>query len=140
MDKKEIVDDSTLLGKTSLPNNRNNVASSITLDLDKLNNWGSQNLVSFNANKTQCCLITKSKNKNLPDILYGSNILKMSVHVGLSLCLGMNIFPLWRNLQQGKSASYSGPSDFSLFAPSHPLQGPNPHLSRIRLSSVERSL
>ena len=31
----------------------------------------------FNANKTQCCLISKSKNKNLPDILFGSNTLKM---------------------------------------------------------------
>ena len=70
-------DDSTLHGKPSLPNNRNNVASSITLDLDKLNKWGSQNLVSFNANKTQCCLISKSKNKNLPDILFGSNTPKM---------------------------------------------------------------
>ena len=48
--------DSTLHGKPSLPNNRNNVVSSITLDLDKLNKWGSQNLVSFNSNKTQCCL------------------------------------------------------------------------------------
>ena len=30
-------DDSTLHDKPSLPNNRNNVASSITLDLDKIN-------------------------------------------------------------------------------------------------------
>ena len=45
-------DDSTLHGKPSLPNNRNNVASSITLDLDQPNKWGSQNAVSYNANKT----------------------------------------------------------------------------------------
>ena len=61
-------DDSTLHGKPSLPNNRNNVASSITLDLDKLKKWDSQNLVSFNANKTQCCLISRSENKNFPVI------------------------------------------------------------------------
>ena len=31
----------------------------------------------------QCCLISKSKNKNLPDILFGSNTLKMcDTHVG----------------------------------------------------------
>ena len=70
--------DSTLHDKPSLPNNRNNVTSSITLDLDKLNKWGSQNLVSFNANKTQCCLISRSKNKNLPGILFGSNTQKIS--------------------------------------------------------------
>ena len=70
-------DDSTLHSKPSLPNNRNNVASSITLDLDKLYKWGSQNLVSFNTNKTQCCLISRSENKNFPDILFGSNTLKM---------------------------------------------------------------
>ena len=70
-------DDSTLHDKPSLPNNRNNVASSITLDLDKLNKWGSQNLVSFNANKTQCCLISRSENTNLPDILFGSTTQKM---------------------------------------------------------------
>ena len=69
--------DSTLHGKPSLPNNRNNVASLITLDLDKLNKWGSQNLVCFNANKTQCCLISRSENKNFPEILFGSNTLKM---------------------------------------------------------------
>ena len=36
-------------------------------------------------------------------------------------CLGMNTFPLWQNLQQGRLASYSGPSDFSrpyTFSPS----------------------
>ena len=54
-----------------------NVASSITLDLDKLNKWGSQNLVSFNANKTHCCLINRRENKNFPDILFVSNTLKM---------------------------------------------------------------
>ena len=27
--------------------------------------------------KTQCCLISKRKNKNLPDILFGSNTLTM---------------------------------------------------------------
>ena len=30
----------------------------------QLNKWGSQNLVSFNPNKTQCCLISRKKNKN----------------------------------------------------------------------------
>ena len=64
-------------GKPSLPYNRNNIVSSITLDLDKLNKWDSQNLVSFNANKALCCLISRSENKNLPDILFGSNALKM---------------------------------------------------------------
>ena len=68
---------STLHGNPSLPSNRNNVASSITLDLDKLNKWGSQNLVSFNANKTQCYLISRNENKNFPNILFGPNTLKM---------------------------------------------------------------
>ena len=36
-------------------------------------------------------------------------------------CLGMNTFPQWRNLQRGRLASYSGPSDISrpcIFSPS----------------------
>ena len=37
----------------------------------------------------------------------------------------MNIFPLWRNLQQGRLTFYSGPSHFHALALSHPLQGPN---------------
>ena len=65
-------DDSTLHGTPSLPKNRNNVASSITLDINTLEKWGSENLVSFNINNTQCCL-----NKNVPDILFGSKTLKM---------------------------------------------------------------
>ena len=41
-------DDSTLHGKPSLPNNRNNVASSITLDLDKLLRCVQKFVRSFN--------------------------------------------------------------------------------------------
>ena len=70
-------DDNTLHDTLSLLNNRNNFASSITLGLKKLNKRGSQNLVSFNANKTQCCLISMRENKNFADILFGSNTLKM---------------------------------------------------------------
>ena len=141
-------DDSTLHGNPSLPSNRNNVASSITLDLDKLNKWGSQNLINFNANKTQCCLISKRKNKNLPDILFGSNTLTMcdslSVHVG-RLC---RIWSVWNEhiSSVAKSAAkkigflFRSVQIFHALASSHSLQGPNPPLSRIRLSFVERSL
>ena len=38
---------------------------------------GSQNLVSFNANKTHCGLISRRENKNFPDILFGTNTLKI---------------------------------------------------------------
>ena len=31
----------------------------INLDLSRLKNWGSHNLMSFNAGKTQCCLISR---------------------------------------------------------------------------------
>ena len=52
-----------------------NVASSITLDLNILEKWGSQNLITFNTSKTQCCLISRRENKNFPDFLFGSNTL-----------------------------------------------------------------
>ena len=133
-------DNSTLHGKPSLPNNRNNVASSITFDLDKLNKWGSQNLVSFNANKTQCCLISRRENKNLPDILFGSNTLKMCDSLSM---LGVSVASdqSWNEhiASVAKSAArkigfFSRPCIFS------PSTRPNPPLSRIRLSSIERSL
>ena len=137
-------DDSTLHGKPSLPNNRNNVASSITLDLDKLKKWGSQNLVSFNANKTQCCLISKSKNKNLPDTLFGSNTLKMCDNLSM---LGVSVASdlSWNEPISSVTKSAARKIGFlfrskRFFTPFSLSQGPNPPLSRIRLSSVERSL
>ena len=51
---------------------------------------GSQNLVNFNANKTQCCLISRSENKNIPDILFGSNTLKMCDSLSM---LGVSVAP-----------------------------------------------
>ena len=79
--------DSTLQGAPSLANIRNNITSSITLDLETLETWDSQNLFSFNVNKTQCCIISSLENKIFSNILFGSNTLKMGdslsdVHIG----------------------------------------------------------
>ena len=43
--------------------NRVDIPSSINLDLCRLKNWGSQNLVNLNAVKTQCCLLTRRANR-----------------------------------------------------------------------------
>ena len=69
-------DDNTLHNPQSLLNNRANIASSINLDLSRLKNWGSQNLVSFNAGKTQCCLISRRVDRDLPDISIDSSSLE----------------------------------------------------------------
>ena len=78
-----------------------------------------QNLVSFNANKTQCGLISRSENKNLPDILCGSNTPKMcdslsmlDVSVASDLSWNEHISSVAKSAAS-KMASYSGPSDFS---------------------------
>ena len=99
-----------------------------------------QNVVSFNANKTQCCLISRRENKNLPDILFGSNTLKMCDSLSM---LGVSVASdqSWNEhiASVAKSAArkigfFSRPCIFS------PSTRPNPPLSRIRLSSIERSL
>ena len=60
------------------------------MDLCRLKDWGSKNLVNFNAVKTQCCLISRRVDRNLP---FDSNSLgfsdKMSllgVTLGSDLC------------------------------------------------------
>ena len=48
----------------------------INLDLSRLKNWGSHNLVSFNAGKTQCCLISRREVRNLLEISFDSSSLE----------------------------------------------------------------
>ena len=56
-----------------------NVASSITLDLNILEKWGSKNLICLNTNKTQCCLISKCEIKNTLKMCDGLSILGVSI-------------------------------------------------------------
>ena len=56
-----------------LLNKCKNIASSVNLDFSRLKNWGSHNLISFNAGKTQCCLISRHVDRNLPDISVDSS-------------------------------------------------------------------
>ena len=53
-------DDSTLHNTPTSHKDRVDIAFSINLDLCRLTDWGFQNLVNFNAVKTQCCLISRS--------------------------------------------------------------------------------
>ena len=70
---------------------RVDIASSINLDLYRLKDWGFQNLVNFNAVKTQCCLISRRVDRNLPDI-FDSNSLKFSDKISmLDLTLGSDL-------------------------------------------------
>ena len=69
-------DDLTLHNAQSLLNNRANIASSIYLDLSRLKNFGCHILVNFIAGKTQCCLICRRVDRNLPDISFDSNALE----------------------------------------------------------------
>ena len=53
-------------------------ATSTNLDYGILN-WGSQNLVNFNAGKTQCCLgLSRHVDRNLTDISFDSNSLEFN--------------------------------------------------------------
>ena len=59
------------------------INSSINLDLCRLKDWGSQNLVNFNAVKTQCCLISWRVDRNLPDISFDSNSLEFKDKISM---------------------------------------------------------
>ena len=105
------------------------------------------NLVSFNANKTQCCLISKSKNKNLPDILFGSNTITMCDSLSM---LGVSVASdlSWNEHISSMAKSAGRKIGFlfrskRFFTPLHLLilyKAQIRRLSRIRLSSVDRSL
>ena len=70
---------------------RVDIASSINLDLWRLQDWGSLNLVNFNAVKTQCCLISRRVDRNIPDI-FDSNSLEFSDKISmLGVTLGSDL-------------------------------------------------
>ena len=72
----QIMSGHTLSNAQPLLNNRGNIASSINLDLSRLKNWGSHNLLNFNAGKTQCRLISRRVDRNIPDISFESGSLE----------------------------------------------------------------
>ena len=85
-------DDSTLHNAPASHKNRADIASLINLDLCKLKNWGSQNLVNFNAGKTQCCLISRRVDRNLPNISFDSNSLEFRDKISmLGVTLGSDL-------------------------------------------------
>ena len=62
------------------------------MDLCRLKDWGSKNLVNFNVVKTQCCLISRRVNKNLPDISFYSNSLEFNDKISmLGVTLGSDL-------------------------------------------------
>ena len=63
--------------------NRADITYSINLHLCRLKNWGSQNLLNFNAEKTQCCLICRCVDRNLPDISFDSSSLEFSYKISM---------------------------------------------------------
>ena len=77
-------------GRT-LHKDRVDIASSINLDLCRLKDWGSQNLVNFNAVKTHR-LISRRAYRNLPDISFDSNSLEFSDKISmLGVTLGSDL-------------------------------------------------
>ena len=84
--------DSTLHNAPASHKDRVGIASSINLDLCRLKDWGSQNLVNFNAVKTQCCLISRRVDRNLPDISFDSNSLEFRDKISmLGVTLGSHL-------------------------------------------------
>ncbi|CAG9812413.1 unnamed protein product [Phaedon cochleariae] len=53
------VDDSTLHTARQIRNERGRNVDNINMDLATILKWGSNNLVDFNANKTQACLFSR---------------------------------------------------------------------------------
>ena len=102
-------DDSTLHNAPGSHMDRVDIASSINLDLCRLRDWGSQNLVKFNAVKTHCCLISKRVDRNLLAISFDSNSLKFSDKISmLGVTLGSDLS--WNDhitkLQRASLVSY----------------------------------
>ena len=87
-------DDSTLHNAPASHKNRADFASSINLDLWRIKNWGSQNLVNSNAVKTQRCLISRRADRNLPDISFDSNSLEFKDNISM---LGVTLGQGWAN-------------------------------------------
>ena len=86
------IDDSTLHNAPASHKTRADIASSMNLDLCRLTHWGSQNLVNFNAVKTQFCLISRRVDRNLPDISFDSNSLEFSDKISmLGVTLGSDL-------------------------------------------------
>ena len=72
------------------PLHRIRIVWSINLDLCRLKDWDSQNLI--NAVKTQCCLISRRVDRNLPDISFDSNSLEFSDKISmLGVTLGSDL-------------------------------------------------
>ena len=85
-------DDSTLHNLPASHKDRADIASSINLDLCRLKDGGSQNIVNFNAVKTQCCLISRRVDRNLPNISFDSNSLEISDKISmLGVTLGSDL-------------------------------------------------
>ena len=76
-------DDSTLHNAPASHKNRADIAPSINLDLCRLKNGGSQNLVDFNTVKTQCCLISRRVERILWDISFDSNSVELSDKISM---------------------------------------------------------
>ena len=92
-------DDSTLHNAPASNKDRIDIASSINLVICRLKNWGSQNLVNFNAVKTQCCLISRRIDRNLADITSDSNSLEFSDKISmLGITLGSDLS--WMTISQ----------------------------------------
>ena len=58
-------------------------ASSINLDLSRIKKWWSPNLANFNADKIECCLISKRVDKDLPDDSFDSNSLQFRDNISM---------------------------------------------------------
>ena len=71
-------EDSTLHNAPASNKDLAGIATSINLDLCRLKNWGSQNLVNFNGVKFQCCLISRRVDRNHSGISFDPNSLEFS--------------------------------------------------------------
>lgn len=108
-------DDSTLHSVYELPQNhkRSDVLSkrvrmvdSINRDLDIISAWGKDNLVSFNANKTQACLFSNKRNISVPSISFENVTLSQTSHLNLlGITLGSDL--IWQDhiLSSAKKAA-----------------------------------
>ena len=85
-------DDSTLhsgfsfprpVSQTQLDQNRREMQLSLTQDLQSILDWGSKNLVHFNASKTQSCCLSRKKSNNANFVSMNGQILQNSESFGL---------------------------------------------------------
>ena len=99
-------------------------------------------MVSFNAGKTQCCLISRRVDRNLPDISFDSSSLEfrdkismLGVTFGSDLSWNDHIISVAKAAACKLGLSFSDPHSTAYL-----IQGSNSPLSRILLAFVERSL